>query len=224
MKLMGHRGARHEAPENTLAGIEVALRAGCEAVEIDVHLSADGRLVVIHDETVDRTTDGAGRVAELSFAALRALDAGDGQRIPTLVEVLDAVGDAAELFVELKAPGCERAVVDAVRSAGRVDRALVKAFDHRLAAAVKALEPGLRTGCLLYGRPIDPAGVVRAAGGDFISLNVGFVDGELVAACHGAGVAVCAWNCNDPAEAPRFAAAGVDWLGTDVPTALAARR
>lgn len=224
MKIMGHRGARHEAPENTLAGIEVGLRAGCEAIEIDVHLSADGKLVVIHDDTVDRTTNGTGAVIEQTFADLRALDAGDGQQIPTLAEVLDAVRGKAELFVEIKAAGCEQPVVDAARAAGLVDATLVKAFDHRFARATKLLEPGLRVGCLLYGRPLDPAGVVRAAGGDFISLSAGFVDAELVEAAHAGGIAVCAWNCNDPAEVARFAATGLDWLGTDVPTKVAAAR
>ena len=221
MKLLGHRGARHEAPENTLGSIERALRAGVEGIEVDVHLSADGRVVVIHDETVDRTCPPArGRVDALRWAELRALDAGQGERIPSLEEVLDLVRERAELFVELKVPGSEPALVDVLRAQDALERCLVKAFDHRLVARTKSLAPGLRAGCLLVGRPVDPVGVVRAAGADFLSLNVHFVDADLVAECHAAGLFVCAWNCNDPRELPALRATGIDWLGTDAPTTL----
>ncbi|MGE0708480.1 MAG: glycerophosphodiester phosphodiesterase [Planctomycetota bacterium] len=219
---MGHRGARHEAPENTLLGIDLALRAGVESIEIDVHRSADGQLVVIHDDTVDRTTDGHGAVVELTLAELRRLDAGQGERVPTLEEVLEAVRGKAELFVEIKAPGCEALVVEALRAAGELERYLVKAFDHRIALAVKELAPELQTGCLLYGRPVDPVGLVRAARADFLSIGLSMVDADLVAALHAAGLKACAWNLNDPAGLPRCAALGLDWLGTDAPTQLCA--
>ncbi len=218
MKVMGHRGARHEAPENTLPSIERALAAGVEGVEVDVHLSRDGELVVIHDETVDRTTDGQGAVAALSLAELRLLDAGGGAPLPTLVEVLEAVRGRAELFVEIKAAGCEEPVVRAIEALGMRGGCLVKAFDHRHVARVKTLAPDLRTGCLIYGRPIDPVAVVRAAGADFLSIGIGLVDADLVRQCHEGGVMVCAWNCNDPATAPRYRDMGIDWLGTDVPS------
>lgn len=221
MKLMGHRGARHEVAENTLESIETALRAGVGAVEIDVRLSRDGELVVIHDATVDRTTDGSGAVVELSFAELRALDAGAGG-IPTLTEVLELLRGKAELFVELKAPDSERPVADAIAAAGMTDACFVKSFNHRWIATVSELAPGLRTGCLLYGLPADPVGLVRAAGGSLLSLSVDWIDAELVATCHAGGVVVCAWNCNDAAELPRFESMGLDYLGTDTPTALSA--
>ena len=107
MKLMGHRGARREFAENTLRSIEIALAAGVGAVEIDVRLSRDGHLIVIHDETLDRTTNGEGAVLDMNIAELRALDAGEGERLPTLDEVLELVRGRAELFVELKAADCE---------------------------------------------------------------------------------------------------------------------
>lgn len=222
MKILGHRGARHEAPENTLGSIERALRAGVEGIEVDVHLSRDGRVVVIHDETVDRTCPGAhGRVDAMDWAALRRLDAGQGERIPSLEEVLGLVRGRAELFVELKVPGSEPAVVRTIAEAGQTSGCLVKAFDHRLAARAKALAPALRAGCLLVARPVDPVGLVRAAQADFLSLNVHYVDADLVALCHAAGLFVCAWNCNQPAELPALRATGIDWLGTDAPTTLA---
>ena len=219
---MGHRGARHEAPENTLAGIELALQAGAEAIEIDVRRAAGGEVVVIHDARVDRTTSGSGLVSELSLAELRGLDAGEGERIPTLAEVLELCRGRAELFVELKEGGCEAAVVQHARDAGVGEDCLVKSFDHRWVAAAKAAGPELRVGCLLYGRPVDPVGLVRAAGADFISISVDYAEAEFVALCHAGEVAVCAWNCNDPQALAGYRAAGVDWLGTDAPTRLLA--
>lgn len=186
-----------------------------------MHLSADGRLAVIHDETVDRTTDGAGRIDALDWAGLQALDAGQGERIPSLEQVLALVADRVELlFVELKAPRCEQAVVAAIRAAGQVGSCLVKSFQHPWVLTVKELEPTLRTACLLVGRPVDPVGLARAARADGLSLQVGSIDAPLVAACHQAGLLVAGWNCNDPAELPAIAATGLDWLGTDRPTTL----
>lgn len=222
MKVMGHRGARHEAPENTLPGIQRALSAGAEAIEVDVQPTRDGALVVIHDETLERTTDGRGRVDDHDLSALRALDAGGGATLPTLPEVLALCAGRAELFVELKSPGCEARVVDAIRAAGQVSSCVIKSFVHPWLETVKALEPGLRTACLLYGRPSDPAGVVRAAGADVLSLGIALVDGALIEACHAAGQAVCVWNLNEPARVAEYRDLGVDYLGTDVPSAVCA--
>ncbi|MEZ6188464.1 MAG: glycerophosphodiester phosphodiesterase [Planctomycetota bacterium] len=224
MKIMGHRGARHEAPENTLPSIQRALDAGCEAIEVDVQPTRDGGLVVIHDETLERTTDGQGRVDAHDLAALRALDAGDGARVPTLPEVLALCRGRAELFVELKSPGCEARVVEAIRAADQAAECLVKSFVHPWLETVKALEPRLRTACLLYGRPSDPAGVVRAAGADVLSLGIALVDEALIEACHAGGFGVCVWNLNDPSQVARYRAWGVDYLGTDVPSAVCAAR
>jgi len=102
--VVGHRGAAGVQPENTIGGFEYAIQLGCEYVETDVHLSADGHLVIIHDDTVDRTTNGSGRVGEMTLAQLRALDAGQGRQIPLLQEVLDVVRGRAILLCELKGP------------------------------------------------------------------------------------------------------------------------
>tara|TARA_R110002072_G_scaffold262755_1_gene421590 strand:+ start:1206 stop:1880 length:675 start_codon:yes stop_codon:yes gene_type:complete len=223
MKIMGHRGARHEAPENTLRSIQRALDAGAEGVEIDVHFSRDGHLVVIHDETLDRTTNGEGPIGGLDLADLQSLDAGEGERIPTLVEVLDLVRGRAEVFVELKAPGCEAAVVKALQAQGQVDAAYVKSFVHPWLLTIKELEPNLRTACLIYGRPADPAGLLRAAQAQVLSLGIALVDADLVSQCHAAGLEVCVWNCNEVEKVASYRELGVDWLGTDIPTAVCAQ-
>ncbi len=124
---IAHRGASDKFPENTLIAFEEALAQGADALECDVHLSADGEVVVIHDETVDRTTDGTGAVAEMTLEVLRRLDAGSwkhsrfaGQRIPTLAEVVELAGDQADLFLEIKgrSPDLPRRLVEVLREVG----------------------------------------------------------------------------------------------------------
>src|SRR6187200_2440153 len=101
--IYGHRGASAELPENTLPAFALAKELGAYGIELDVHLSRDGVPVVIHDESVDRTTNGSGDVANLDLASLRQLDAGNGATIPTLIEVLDVVGDTLHVDIEVKA-------------------------------------------------------------------------------------------------------------------------
>ena len=118
VKIMGHRGAAFYEPENTLRSFARALEMGVAAVELDVQLTADGRLAVIHDETVDRTTNGTGRVKDFTLAALKTLDAGQGEPIPSLEEVVDLVQGRAHLVVELKQPDAARPLLRFIQ-AGR---------------------------------------------------------------------------------------------------------
>lgn len=138
--LIGHRGAPGHAPENTLAGFAAAVALGVDGIELDVHL-ADGRLVVIHDPRLEKTTNGRGLVAAQPFATLRELDAGNGERIPTLDEALDRVPAHLLLNVELKAAGTAEAV--ARRLAGEQRPLLVSSFDYRELARFHARCPGV---------------------------------------------------------------------------------
>src|SRR5208283_430434 len=149
----GHRGARGHEPENTLRSVWKALELGANGIEVDVHL-ADGRLIVIHDDTLDRTTNGAGSVAEKSFSYLRSLDAGQGERIPTLAEVFDAANRRAVINVELKGPGTAAPVVRLinryVRAGGwRYEDFLVSSFDLAQIQTAKELQSEIRTGALI---------------------------------------------------------------------------
>jgi len=137
--VFGHRGASGLAPENTLASFAKAVEFGVHGVELDVHASADGEVVVIHDERVDRTTNGRGLVRELPLDALRRLDAGGGERIPTLGEVLGALPEHVVANVELKAAGCAEAVAK-VLAETRLD-ILVSSFDHMELARFRRFAP-----------------------------------------------------------------------------------
>ncbi|MDP6506872.1 MAG: glycerophosphodiester phosphodiesterase family protein, partial [Planctomycetota bacterium] len=102
MEVVGHRGCRGLEPENTLRAFRRGIEIGCDYVETDVRLSLDGQLVIMHDDTVDRTTNGSGKIAELSFEEIRSLDAGEGEQVPTLAEVLETTGRNVQLLCELK--------------------------------------------------------------------------------------------------------------------------
>jgi len=169
---LGHRGASHSAPENTLAAFERARGLGAEGVELDVMLSADGELIVMHDAHTERTTDGQGLVKDLTLAQIKALDAGarfgpafSGERVPTLREVLEWAGQDMLLNIELKAltlrsDGLEKKVVTLVREVGLQGRVILSSFNPVSLLRVKQLAPELNTG-LLYASNL-PAPLRRA--------------------------------------------------------------
>lgn len=224
MRIIGHRGAKGYAPENTLASFEKAAALGVDAVEFDVHLSGDDRPVVIHDFTVDRTTNGFGPVRALSLEQLKGLDAGEGERIPTLEETLDwASGRPAPgLVIEIKGnlslyPGISEKVMDAILSRGLERRTIVIAFDYAVIHELKDLTDRIRTGVLIGAPVADAVALARELHADAILPRLDVVDPELVRRAHEAGLEVHAWVANT-AEAVRFAAsAGVDGVATDFP-------
>ena len=234
MWVVGHRGAMGHCPENTPASFERGLELGADWIELDVHLSRDGALVVIHDETVDRTTDGHGAVRDHTLAELKALDAGGwfgpeyaGQRIPTLDEVLAWARRCNTIVdIEIKnAPvyyaGIEAAVVDAVRRHDMTEQVIVISFDHAAVKQVKALEPRVATGVLFAGRPVDGGlGMARQAQADAVLPHWAYVTETDVAAAHAAGLSVAPWASSDPDVLRQLIAAGVDAIGTNHPDVL----
>ena len=164
MLVVGHRGAPHRAPENTLASYRAALEISVDAIELDLHLSSDGHLVVIHDDRLERTTDGEGPVHALTLAELRQLDAGGwfdpafaGERIPTFDEALEAIGDRAALQVEIKGkePGVVEAAVAALQAHNRLEDAVITSFLLDRLPPVRALAPMAARGALVWGRTRD---------------------------------------------------------------------
>src|SRR5919107_3649636 len=138
--IYAHRGASAIHPENTLRAFRHALALGVDGIELDVHATADGIPVVIHDRDVERTTDGAGYVDEMPLARLQFFDAGDGERVPTLASVLALVGDAARLDIEIKGAGIERAVVDVLAQYPAVTWA-ISSFAWDTLRTVRQLDP-----------------------------------------------------------------------------------
>lgn len=231
---IAHRGASALAPENTIVAFERAVELGADAIELDIHLSRDGELVVIHDDTLDRTTSGTGPVHARSIEELRRLDAGRwfgdgfaGQRIPTLTEVLDRYAGKVSLALEVKAgsilsPGIEEKVAAALRQHGAVEQAAVASFDHYALRRIKEIEPGLRTAALLVGRPVSLPTLVAPCMANGVALEASFVTRTDVDACHAAGIQLVVWVVNEPAQMRHFIGMGVDGIITDRPDLLRA--
>ena len=218
--VVGHRGAAALVPENTVKGFEFAITLGVDYVECDVHLSRDRKLVVMHDTTVDRTTNGRGAIRDLTAARIRSLDAGQGERVPTLDEVLETVRNEAHLLIELKGIGVERATVEAVAAHGMVDDVTFSSFALERLAVVRALGKQYRVRAILP----DPteldlarAAEMKAVGVDVRYTNVCF---RVVEAVHALGMDVLAWNPDSWREQQAMIALGVDGVSSNRPDIL----
>src|SRR5580658_11207705 len=165
--IIGHRGASGHAPENTLAAFKKAVALGATFIETDLQLSRDARFVAIHDDTLDRTTNGQGKVHDQTLAALRRFDAGSwfgsdytGERIPTLEEILEfSKKNDIVFYLELKPSGSwggEHALIGALRESGEVARVVVISFDIAILESLRKLEPTLMTGVLYEGQIDSP--------------------------------------------------------------------
>ena len=216
-KIMGHRGAPADEPENTLRSFARALAAGVAAVELDVQLTKDGRLAVIHDETLERTTNGRGPVRDFTLAELKRLDAGRGEPVPSLAEVFDLVQGKAALVVELKQPEAAGALLDFFQERRCFEAAMVVSFWHPAVKALKEAEPRLDTGVLMVGCPADPAGLARAARAGTLALNFRYVSRELVDSAHQEDIKVMVWNIDDPETLEPYLALNLDAICTNRP-------
>ena len=233
MWVVAHRGASGHAPENTLAAFRRAVELGARFIETDLQLSRDSRFVAIHDETLDRTTNGGGPVHALTLAALRELDAGSwfgpqfaAEKIPTLDEILRFSREHDVVFyLELKAAGAwglEHALVGALREADGAARAVVLSFDPGRLAVVRHLEPILMTGYLFSRSSADVVKRALEVGARQLAPRGDLVTRELVAQARRAGLQVVTWTVNEPAHMRALATAGVDGIMTDYPDRLVA--
>ena len=222
----GHRGNPAEHPENTLRSFESALALGVDLIECDVHLSSDGELIVIHDHTVTRTTDGRGFVQSLKLAELRELDAGAGEKLPLLDEVIDVVRGRAGLVIEAKAvaairyPGLEQKLLEKLRETEMVEQSAVISFYHPSVKLLKELEPALQAGIIEAGTPVDPIALMRQAQADIYSPHFSGVDSPLVEAVHQIGGTVGVWVVDDPAAVAWVQVARPDAVFTDRPAEI----
>lgn len=220
MILMGHRGAKEQLPENSLLGFQKVIDKGLKAIELDIHLSADGEIVVIHDDTVNRTTNGEGPVSEKTLAQLKELNLGEGQTVPTLKEALDLITKAGVITqIEIKDPSVLESLVKMIGDYP-AELITVISFDHKVLKRFKEACPQIKTACLMYGLPVNPVQIAKDCKADGISLSVHLIDKEVVDQCHKDGFSVTAWNANDKEMVNRFKEMGVDFLGTDYPLDL----
>jgi glycerophosphoryl diester phosphodiesterase len=227
---IAHRGASSYAPENTFAAFDLAIEMGARHLELDVHFSSDGHLVVIHDDTVDRTTDGSGPVTSRSLAALTALDAGawfdprfKGERIPTLGAVLERYW-GAHLHVELKghSAGLAQRAVDMIRSSGIATNVTITSFQKAKLEETRAYAPELPTGWLVGEVSDAVVAQARAMGLTQLCPRAGAVTPELVSRLHAEGLVVRAWGVATEDLMRQVMTAGADGMTVNFPDKLLA--
>ena len=227
---IAHRGASAYAPENTLAAFDKAQELVAEHVEFDVHFSADGQVVVIHDDTVDRTTNGSGAVASFTLKQLKRLDAGSwfagqfsGERIPTLGELLERYKARLHFHIEVKgqAEHLSERTIDLVRGYGWADNVTITSFQRARLEEARAYAPEIPAGWL--AREVDESMVeqARRMGLAGICPHGDFLDGELVDRLHQNGFMVRSWGVRDEEVMRRVVEAGADGMTIDFPDRLA---
>ncbi|HKS05273.1 MAG TPA: glycerophosphodiester phosphodiesterase [Gemmatimonadaceae bacterium] len=215
--IIAHRGASREAPENTIAAFARALELAADGIELDVHATADGAVVVHHDP-VPKPSPREDAIAWRPFSALsraevRRLKVAESHSIPTLDEVLDLVGERLTIYCELKGAG----VVEhaAPKLAAHRGPTAMHSFDHRMVRRARELAPRVPRGILVVSRLVDTAHALSSAGATTLWPHREYVDAELVAEVGAAGGSVIAWTANDPFEIKRLAQAGVHAICTD---------
>jgi glycerophosphoryl diester phosphodiesterase len=243
MQVIAHRGATGRAPENTLAAFRLAADLGAQAIETDLRLTRDGHVVLMHDDTLQRTTSGRGPVTAKTLDELRELDAGSwfprrfwrkhhvappfaGEPIPTIEELLDlACWRDIALYLEIKAPcpsGTELAVVQAIRDAGALARCTVISFEAAVLEHVRQSDPAVSTGYTFKRRQRDAVDRAVALGAKMILPRVNRVTPTLIAEAKRRGLRVVTWTVNDVERMKQLMALGMDGIMSDFPGRLAA--
>lgn len=229
---IAHRGASAYEPENTLRAFRRAIELGADMSELDVHLSKDGHVIVMHNATVDKTTNGRGAIKDMTLIELKRLDAGEGEKIPTLPEVIDLARGKNGLYIELKGEGTPSAVVNSMRASNFTDRrqVIVGSFLAPLVQEVKDLAPEIATS-LLVG-PVLPAdqliAMTRAVKADYVHLcwenrhpqPHKLLTPELLGALRAAGVGIVLWHEERLSELKMLRTLDVDGICSNTPDQL----
>jgi glycerophosphoryl diester phosphodiesterase len=228
---IAHRGASAYEPENTLRAFNRAIEMGATMLELDVHLTRDGHLVVIHDPDLSRTTDGRGLVTELAWDEVRRCDAGLGEHVPDLEEVIEEVRGRAELYIELKGQQTPAAVVECLRRTAFLEQAIAGSFYPWLPQKAKFLEPAIRTSVLIgtRDREADFVGWALAVGADYVhpcwergaAAPHTLLPPELVSAIHAQGLGIVVWHEERPEELRALVKLDVQGICTNTPDVLA---
>jgi len=223
MLCIGHRGARGQSPENTLASIELGIAQGAQWIEIDVR-EHSGELIVIHDDYVDRTTNAQGLLSDFSVERLRQLDAGNGQQIPLLKEVIVTINRRAKLNIELKDSASNELILQLieqlVQQGWHYDDFMISSFIHQDLQWFKQHQPKLAIGALSAGVMVGYAQFAQELDAFAINLSADSINQAIIDDAHARGLKVFVYTVNDPREFLRFSDMGVDGLFTDYPARL----
>lgn len=227
--VIGHRGASGYAPENTMVSFKKALEMGADMIELDVHRTLDGELVIMHDDDTKRITGFEGSIALMTAARIAELDAGAwfgkefaGERVPTLEQVLEWANGKIKVNIEIKSAGCEEKTVELINKFGMKDSILVTSFNFDYIKKIKELDPGIRTGALVddLSGPEEIDEIIKTCAPDALNPRYLFVDKSIVRAAHEKGLTVNPYTVNDPISMKRLIDAGVDGIITNYPDVL----
>ena len=233
-RVIAHRGFSGAAPENTIAAVRAAVEINADMVEIDVTLTSDGHIVVIHDETLDRTTNGSGEVFRYTFAELQGLDAGSwfdanfaGERIPTLDQVLTEVDGRILLNLEIKSEAVDRGIVAKVASAiqreGMIDQVVVSSFSPTALKEMHSAAPEIRTAVLYntkFHKGQDSVEIVTDLGARVFNIKRQRLTREMLRRCREHDIPVGIYTVNKPRRMRRLVKKGIDAIFTDHPDRL----
>lgn len=220
VQVIGHRGIAGLEPENTLRSFRAAIALGVDYVECDVRLTADRRLVLLHDDTLDRTTDATGPLADLSFEQARRIDAGHGQPIPTLDELLALIRGRCKAHLELKAPDTPEPVLRLVQARGMLADVVLTSGDTERLRRVRALSDAVAIEHIFADPPPDAIARALSVGAQRISVHHTHCTAAYITAAHAAGLQVIAWPPNTVPEMQAAIDLGVDFICTDRPDIL----
>nr|MDO8113200.1 glycerophosphodiester phosphodiesterase family protein [Candidatus Sigynarchaeota archaeon] len=223
--IIAHRGFHVEHPENTMLAFKKAIEIGAGGIELDVHATIDGKLIVMHDGTVDRTTNGKGSIDKMSWEEIQNLDTGHGEHPPLLEDVIVLCKEHGTfLNIEIKAMGIHEQVVALVKKHGYVDTVLVSSFMHIILPAVKKIEPGIKVAALIPDlAPKVVMGVIaKLFPVDAVNPFYKACKPAFMTAAKNKGLAIYAWTVDDVRDAKRIAALGVAGIITNRPDRMIA--
>lgn len=216
---IAHRGASAYEPENTLRSFERAIELKSDMIEFDVRQSLDGHLVVFHDDTLNRTTDGTGPVSLKTLSELRELDAGQGEQIPTVEEVIELAKGRAKFVLELKQDGVEDKVVSLLNKGDLLDDVFIVSFKPKRLKMIKELEPKVKTGLILFAS-LNPVGLAQGCGADFVAPFRWFVTKSLVERARQNKLYTFTWTVDETIKAQSLREKGVSGIVTNKPDIL----
>lgn len=221
MIIIGHRGNEGGAPENTLKSFEKAIELGVDMVELDVHLTKDGHLVVIHDRKLNRTTGSNGLVSDKTLEEVKSLDAGEGERIPTLEEVIELVDQRVPINIELKAIGSAEKVCEVIKfyvtEGWNYSDFLVSSFEHNELHHFSEICPEVKIGVLMGDVPLGYAEYVERLGAYSANIALEAASPRFVEDAHKRGLKVFVWTVDEPEDIALMKRLGVDGIITDYP-------
>lgn len=214
MQVIAHRGASFFEPENTIRAIEKAIKMGANFVEVDVRKSKDNKLVIMHDPDINRTTNGKGFVKDYTLQELKKLDAGHGEKIPTLDEVIACVKNRIKLVIEIKEPGTEGKILEKINE-NNLENTILTSFYHNSIKNARKINPSIDAGIIFACQPVDVSQMAFNASANMIFPSYRYINEDMIKQAQNNGISVYPWTIDDPEIFKKFVEMGVDCIVTN---------